>query len=610
MGNNTTNTKAIDSLKKILVTSSQYNFEKELIDENNVEQYAQAYYSDLETNETSRLKLKDLVNKFAQTLNVDLNDGRIAVSFATIDATFDNSSLDGLIESVNKKMEFIEDMSYQMNNNKEAKTQVEDKVIEDNINLENEGKPFDLVQTAIVRTKDAALSIKNFLGKQTERISSFFINKEKIKEIGNKVLEKIGMKQKELDVPDKSTLFIEHLLKIKELRDAGVEFNDDIASKILDPNFDKEAIIKDFLNNPEIDKIKPEEVSTENSKDEDIKLDEKTKIEEIKPKDVTIIADDNIKIYKKDADGKCFSAINHNGKPWGNYQESSIEEFNKIVENSISKEYDKISNVVKNPKGEILGVSETFTLYSEDKDGNKISGMIYSKDINGNYTVGLDYNGNQWGPRTLSQEEYNKALSKHLSLTNDASADYLKDANLNDLVDKFNKEQIEKEEIAKTEAIKEEVFKDEVIKDEVVKDEVAKEEIIKEEVVKDEVAKEEIIKEEVVKDEAVYGEKETSFDYYSVDSFSVKQGNTMHKYFKNEKGEMFRQFVFNGLEGSPQPIKDTLDWENAIKESVEYSAEFNDIEMEAQELNEQSIEVESKENTNEDIEHEEDFFRF
>ena len=70
---------------------------------------------------------------------------------------------------------------------------------------------------------------------------------------------------------------------------------------------------------------------------------------------------------------------------------------------------------------------------------------------------------------------------------------------------------------------------------------------------------------------------------------------------------MFRQFVFNGLEGSPQPVKDTLDWENAIKESVEYSAEFNDIEIEAQELNKESIEVESNGVSKEDIEYDEYF---
>ena len=579
MSNNTINSKAIDSLKNILITSSQYNFEKEFIDENNVEQYVQAYYNDLEFNESSRLNLKNFVNKFAQKLNIDLNNSRVAVQFSTIDSTFDSSSLDGLIESVNKKIEFIEDMSYTMQNSNDKSAEKEKTFVDNDNNLSTERKSFNYIKKGFDYGKEITDSIKNFLNKQKHKVETFLPNKVKIKEIGNKVLEKIGIKQKELDVSDKATLFIEHLLKIRELREAGVEIDEDIVNKINDPNFDSELIIKKFLENPEPEKIKSENASIKNENTKEVEINEKIKEEESKNKDITIIPEDDIRIYKKESDGKCFSAINYNGNPWGKYKEIPVEEYNKIVENSIAKEYDKMSNVVKNAKGDIIGISETFTLYSEDLEGNKINGITYSKDINGNYTVGLDYKGTQWGPRKLSQEEYNKALSEHLSLTNEASADYLKDANLEDLVHKLNKEQIEKEELAKAEVQREKVVKEDIVKEEVVNDE-----------------------HEIQNPNSE--EKKNTFDCYSVDSFTVKQGKTMHKYFKNEKGEMFKIFVFNDLEGAPKPIEDTLDWENAIKESVEYSKEFADIEIQAKEIDEKSIEVESKEQNKENLDYE------
>lgn len=365
MSNNSINTRAIDSLKNILITSSQYNFEKEYIDENNVEQYVHAYYSDLESNENSRLKLKDFVNKLSQTLNIDLNNHLITVEFATIDSIYDNSSLDGLIESVNKKIEFIEDMSYQANANKEAKAEAEadGKSIENNINVENEGKPFDLVKTTITRTKDAASSIKNFLSKQTERISSFFMNKEKIKEVGNKLLEKMGIAENELDASDKSTLAIEHLLKIRELREAGVEINDNIASKIKDPNFDKDAIIKEFLDNPEIDKINPEPDKTKSENIEINTNDEVVKNDVVNNKESEIEYE-----YFKSESGISLKAPVKDGVRIGPTTMVSPAEWREYEESLNKSENDNAFDInsVDNFK---VSVGSSIMQYYKDKDG-------------------------------------------------------------------------------------------------------------------------------------------------------------------------------------------------------------------------------------------------
>lgn len=601
MSTQTSNTKALDSLKNILTTTSQYGIGVS-VDEHNIDNQLQSFYQDLQATPYPQLHLNSLVQQFAQKLNIDLNDNRIQVQFATIDNTFANASLDGLIESVNKKLEFIEDMSYTIQNNNIKSTEADNNIkpteaentLTDNDNNEKPKRtPFTYLKQSFNYSKEVAGHIKDFIVKQANKAIKFLPTLNKFKTKGHQVFTALLDNAKQIQSKDEFDLFMEQLDKVDELQLSNININNATIDKINDPEFNNELLLTQLLNNAEQEKIKDDAVSIEDNNIADIESINKTENQEKTNNDAVSIEHTNIKdteatnkkeekdiitidkeygmIYKKDTDGKCFSALNHHGQPWnGMYREIPIEEYNEFIENSISNAYSKISNVKQNVKGDIIGVDENFVLYSEDAHGNKICGQRYCKDAySGKYTVGFDYKGGQMGNRQLSEEEYHKALAEYLSLENEAVADYLQNSNLSDLVNNFNKEQIEKEELTKEDVIKEDV-----------------------------------IKEDVETPNLNTEDNLNTFDCYSVDSFTVKQGNTMNKYFKNEKGEMFRTFVFNGLEGAAKPVENSLDWENAIKESVEYSHEFKDIGIDEKDIDMQSIELDSKIHNKDVVEYE------
>lgn len=548
MSNNKKNNKALDSLKKILLMNSQYNYTDHYMSPDFIENNVNNYYKDLEENKISREKLTTMLDNIAKELNVDLNDNFFKGQFKAIDSSLDNSNLDDFIKSIHTKLEFVESIAFQNENSKKQenvieqenvkaddilenknesnsneKEDLEQEINEDNINIDTPKRDIKVLRNVAAHSKEFYESTKFFMAKQKDKVINFFADKVNIKNIGKKLIHKFSIKEKEAD---NSTLLLAHLNAIREIRAMGIEITCDTYKDIGTDSFDIKNIIEESKN------TKDKETTKEN---------EKVKEEQ----DITIVDEDNIRVYKKDSNGKCYSALSYKGKAWNNsYKEVPIEEYNTVVEKRLSKEYESISNIVKNQKGDILGVSEKFILSQDYENGAVDNGKFYTKDIDGKYYMGLNYKGKPWGEKLISKEEYEKALSERLSLNNDTFKDYLKDGNLDEVVNKFNKDQIEKEEAKAKEEVNVEKETDVNNKNE-------------------------------SKVESKEVEQDIDSNVHTPDSFTISNGSIVFTYFKNEKGEMCSQTNFNGMKGSVKVIKDAAEWNDKFKQSNEYVNSIN-----------------------------------
>lgn len=563
MSNNNQNKQTFKNLKNIISMKSNYDFNRSYMDDKSLTNYVENLYDNFLNNSVPLNVLENIVTFIAEELKIDLNSEFVRNQFKVIDSNLDSSNIDEYVKGIAEKLSFIEDLSYEVDNSNEnikvdnSNISVEEDLVKGIENIEPSGfsyveppsykadtkeNKFGFIKKGFNYVKESFVNTKSIVSKQKDKTITFFKDKLDLKKAGKKLYERFFVKE---NVVDQSTIFLQQLNILKDLRELGYTNTDEIFSIAKESNFDLE-VIRERLS-------KEEEKNKEVINSED-NLSKENKSIETENKEFILTSEDDMNLYIKDASGKCYSAINYKGKPWSNVRkEIPLEKFNEIVEQKLAKEYENISDVVKDSNGNILGVSENFLLKEEYENGAIDKGTFYRKDVNGKYYSAFNNNGKVWGEREVSKEIYDEALSKKLNLNDDLYQDYLKDNDLNVLIDNINKNQIEnkKNEVSKE---KENVENIENVKPEVTSS------------TNSQTSNNNISQSSV--------ENENDLDSSSVNNFTVSNGNVNIHYFKNEEGKMCYQTIIGGRKGNVQVMDNESSWSNRYKDSIEFNNEL------------------------------------